>query len=105
MTIEESLPNHGVNVVILGVNNTQIELLDKIGMKSSPISSFLAKNPLGGIHHICLEVDDIHAAIQDLKEKDIRVLSDEPKIGAHGKPVVFIHPKDCSGVLVELEQV
>ena len=104
MTVKETLPNHGVNVAILDVNNTKIELLDKLGMESSPIASFLSKNPLGGIHHICLEVDDIQAAMSDLKARGIKVLSDEPKIGAHGKPVVFIHPKDCSGVLVELEQ-
>lgn len=103
-TLKETLPEHGVNVVVLDVNNTHIELLDKLKMDSSPISSYLEKNPGGGIHHMCLEVDNISEAIADLKSKGIRLLNEEPKIGAHGKPVVFLHPKDCSGVLVELEQ-
>jgi methylmalonyl-CoA/ethylmalonyl-CoA epimerase len=105
VTQEGSLPEHGVNTLILDVgNNTKIELLDHIGMKNSPIASFVEKNKLGGIHHICLEVDDIKAAMEDIKGQGIRLLNEEPKIGAHGKPVCFIHPKDCSGVLVELEQ-
>ena len=103
-TIKEKLPDHGVNVVVLDVKNTHIELLDHLGMDNSPITSYLKKNPMGGIHHMCLEVDDINEAIIDLKERGIRLLNETPKIGAHGKPVVFLHPKDCSGVLVELEQ-
>lgn len=100
-----SLPEHGVNTVCLDVGNTQIELLDKIGMENSPIASFLDKNALGGIHHICVEVDNIHGAMEDMKKKGIRVLNPEPKVGAHGNLVCFLHPKDCAGVLVELEQV
>jgi len=99
----EALPEHGVNTVFVETSNTKIELLDPIGESKSPIWSFLKKNPNGGIHHICLEVDDIYAAIDDLKARNIRVLSDA-KVGAHGKPVVFLHPKDCNGVLIELEQ-
>ncbi|XP_054164504.1 methylmalonyl-CoA epimerase, mitochondrial-like [Oppia nitens] len=98
------LPEHGVNTVFVNLNNTKVELLDPIGGQNSPIWSFLQKNTSGGIHHICLEVDDIYAAIDDLKAKGIRILSDSPKTGAHGKDVVFLHPKDCNGVLIELEQ-
>jgi len=101
----QALPEHGVNTVFVDLNNTKIELLDPIGQSKSPIWAFLQKNQSGGIHHLCLEVDDIYAAIDDLKSRGIRVLSDSPKIGAHGKPVVFLHPKDCNGVLLELEQV
>jgi len=99
-----ALPEHGVNTVFVELNNTKLELLDPIGESKSPIWSFLTKNPNGGIHHICLEVDDIYAAIDDLKSRGVRVLSDSPKTGAHGKPVVFLHPKDCNGILIELEQ-
>ncbi|XP_049638673.1 methylmalonyl-CoA epimerase, mitochondrial [Suncus etruscus] len=97
------LPEHGVSVVFVTLNNTKVELLHPLG-KNSPIEGFLKKNQLGGIHHVCIEVDDIGAALRDLKEKKIRILSEEAKIGAHGKPVIFLHPKDCGGVLVELEQ-
>ncbi|XP_026565554.1 methylmalonyl-CoA epimerase, mitochondrial isoform X1 [Pseudonaja textilis] len=97
------LPDHGVYTVFVELGNTKLELLHPLGEKS-PIAGFLQKNKAGGIHHICLEVDDITSAIEELKRKKIRVLSDEPQIGAHGKPVVFLHPKDCDGVLVELEQ-
>ncbi|KAJ6664284.1 hypothetical protein lerEdw1_008503 [Lerista edwardsae] len=97
------LPEHGVYTVFVELGNTKIELLHPLGEKS-PIAGFLQKNKAGGMHHICLEVDNIGEAIADLKEKKIRILSEEAKIGAHGKPVVFLHPKDCSGVLVELEQ-
>lgn len=97
------LPEHGVSVVFVTLNNTKVELLYPLG-KNSPIEGFLQKNKLGGIHHVCIEVDDISAALRDLKEKKIRILSEEAKIGAHGKPVIFLHPKDCGGVLVELEQ-
>lgn len=100
----EDLPDHGVTVVFIELDNTKIELLHPLGEKS-PISGFLKKNPNGGMHHICIEVNDIKAAMQDLKAKNIQCLSDEPKIGAHGKPVVFIHPKSCLGVLVELEEI
>lgn len=96
------LPEHGVYTVFVELGNTKIELLHPLGEKS-PIESFLKKKPAGGMHHICLEVDDITKAIKDLEGK-IRPLNPEPQIGAHGKPVVFLHPKDCDGVLIELEQ-
>ncbi|PZQ49469.1 MAG: methylmalonyl-CoA epimerase [Rhodovulum sulfidophilum] len=97
-------PDHGVTVVFIELPNTKIELLYPLGEKS-PIAAFLAKNPSGGIHHICYEVDDILAARDKLKATGARVLGDgEPKIGAHGKPVLFLHPKDFTGTLVELEQ-
>ncbi|KAM9861073.1 methylmalonyl-CoA epimerase, mitochondrial [Aulostomus maculatus] len=97
------LPEHGVYTVFVELGNTKLELLHPLGEKS-PIAGFLQKNKAGGMHHICIEVDDINAAIVDLKAKNIRMLSAEPRIGAHGKPVMFLHPKDCDGVLVELEQ-
>jgi len=99
----EDLPEHGVTTVFVELDNTKIELLHPFGEKS-PIQSFLNKNSAGGIHHVCIEVDDIEAAVKTLKEKKIRCLSETTKIGAHGKPVMFLHPKDCGGVLVELEQ-
>lgn len=98
-------PDHGVTVVFIELPNTKIELLYPLG-ENSPINGFLEKNPAGGIHHICYEVDDILAARDQLKASGARVLgSGEPKIGAHGKPVLFLHPKDFNGCLVELEQV
>ncbi len=98
-------PEHGVTVVFIELPNTKIELLHPLG-EESPIAGFLEKNPSGGIHHVCYEVDDIRAARDRLKESGARVLGDgEPKIGAHGKPVLFLHPKDFTGTLVELEQV
>lgn len=98
-------PDHGVTVVFITLPNTKIELLYPLG-ENSPIAGFLAKNPAGGIHHICYEVDDIIAARDKLRADGARVLgSGEPKIGAHGKPVLFLHPKDFNGCLVELEQV
>lgn len=98
-------PDHGVTVVFITLPNTKIELLEPLGA-DSPIAKFLERNPDGGIHHICYEVDDIIAARDQLKAKGARVLgSGEPKIGAHGKPVLFLHPKDFNGTLVELEQV
>ncbi|XP_014644088.1 PREDICTED: methylmalonyl-CoA epimerase, mitochondrial [Ceratotherium simum simum] len=97
------LPEHGVSVVFVNLGNTKMELLHPLG-SDSPVAGFLQKNKAGGMHHICIEVDDINAAVMDLKEKKIRSLSEEAKIGAHGKPVIFLHPKDCGGVLVELEQ-
>jgi methylmalonyl-CoA/ethylmalonyl-CoA epimerase len=98
-------PDHGVTVVFITLPNTKIELLHPLG-DGSPIAGFLEKNPAGGIHHICYEVEDILAARDRLKAGGARVLgSGEPKIGAHGKPVLFLHPKDFNGCLVELEQV
>ncbi|CAM5768642.1 methylmalonyl-CoA epimerase [Labrys miyagiensis] len=100
----QAVPEHGVTVVFITLPNTKIELLEPLGA-NSPIARFLEKNPDGGMHHICYEVDDIIAARDRLKEAGARVLGDgEPKIGAHGKPVLFLHPKDFSGTLVELEQ-
>ncbi|KAI5943568.1 Methylmalonyl-CoA epimerase, mitochondrial [Manis javanica] len=97
------LPEHGVSVVFVNLGNTKLELLHPLG-KDSPIAGFLQRNKAGGMHHVCIEVDNINEAIMDLKEKKIRTLSEEAKIGAHRKPVIFLHPKDCGGVLVELEQ-
>ena len=97
-------PDHGVTVVFIELPNTKIELLHPLG-EGSPIAGFLEKNPSGGMHHVCYEVDDIIAARDRLKEQGARVLGDgEPKTGAHGKPVLFLHPKDFCGTLVELEQ-
>ena len=97
-------PAHGVTVVFVELPNTKIELLEPLG-EGSPIASFLEKNPSGGIHHVCYEVEDILAARDHLKAQGARVLGDgNPKIGAHGKPVLFLHPKDFCGTLVELEQ-
>ncbi|WP_089947264.1 methylmalonyl-CoA epimerase [Litoreibacter albidus] len=97
-------PDHGVTVVFIELPNTKIELLYPLG-ENSPIQGFLDKNPSGGIHHICYEVDDILVARDRLKDSGARVLGNgEPKIGAHGKPVLFLHPKDFTGTLVELEQ-
>ena len=97
-------PDHGVTVVFVELPNVKIELLHPLG-DNSPIAGFLAKNPAGGMHHVCYEVDDIIAARDRLKTEGARVLGDgEPKIGAHRKPVLFLHPKDFMGTLVELEQ-
>jgi methylmalonyl-CoA/ethylmalonyl-CoA epimerase len=97
-------PDHGVTVVFVTLPNTKIELLEPMG-PNSPIAKFLERNADGGIHHVCYEVDDILAARDHLKERGARVLGDgEPRIGAHGKPVLFLHPKDFCGTLVELEQ-
>jgi methylmalonyl-CoA/ethylmalonyl-CoA epimerase len=98
-------PAHGVTVIFIELPNTKIELLHPLG-ETSPIRGFLDKNPSGGIHHICYEVDDILAARDRMRAAGARVLGDgEPRIGAHGKPVLFLHPKDFTGTLVELEQV
>jgi methylmalonyl-CoA/ethylmalonyl-CoA epimerase len=98
-------PNHGVTVVFVELPNTKIELLAPLG-ENSPIAKFLERNADGGIHHVCYEVDDIQAARDRMLAAGARVLgSGEPKIGAHGKPVLFLHPKDFLGTLVELEQV
>ncbi|MFD1330578.1 methylmalonyl-CoA epimerase [Methylopila musalis] len=97
-------PEHGVTVVFIELPNTKVELLEPLG-ENSPIQAFLDRAPAGGIHHVCYEVDDILAARDQLKAQGARVLgSGEPKIGAHGKPVLFLHPKDMLGTLVELEQ-
>jgi methylmalonyl-CoA/ethylmalonyl-CoA epimerase len=97
-------PAHGVTVVFVTLPNTKIELLEPLG-ETSPIAAFLERNAAGGIHHICYEVDNIIAARDHLKAAGARVLGDgEPKIGAHGKPVLFLHPKDFNGTLVEIEQ-
>jgi len=97
-------PEHGVRVVFIELPNTKVELLFPLG-DDSPIRGFLDKNPAGGIHHVCYEVADIHAARDRLTAAGARVLgSGEPKIGAHGKPVLFLHPKDFNGCLVELEE-
>jgi len=97
-------PDHGVTTVFVTLPNTKIELLEPLG-DASPIAKFLDRNPDGGVHHICYEVEDIRAARDALRAGGARVLGDgEPKIGAHGKPVLFLHPKDFAGTLVELEQ-
>jgi methylmalonyl-CoA/ethylmalonyl-CoA epimerase len=98
-------PDHGVTTVFVELPNTKIEFLGALG-ENSPIAAFLAKNPAGGMHHLCYEVDDILAARDQIVAEGGRVLGDgEPKIGAHDKPVLFLHPKDFCGTLVELEQV
>ena len=105
--VSEPLPQpaHGVTVVFIELPNTKIELLEPLGA-ASPIAKFLERNPDGGMHHICYEVDDILAARDKLKAQGARVLGDgESKTGAHGKPVLFLHPKDFNGTLIELEQV
>ena len=97
-------PDHGVSTVFISLPNTKIELLEPLGV-DSPIAKFLERNPDGGIHHVCYEVPDIRIARDKLKVQGARVLGDgEPKIGAHGRPVLFLHPKDFCGTLVELEQ-
>ncbi|HMF67661.1 MAG TPA: methylmalonyl-CoA epimerase [Phyllobacterium sp.] len=104
LTQPQALPEHGVTVVFIDVGNTKIELLEPLGA-DSPIAAFLTKNPSGGMHHVCYEVPNILAARDRLKEQGARILGDgEPKIGAHGKPVLFLHPKDFNGTLIELEQ-
>ena len=101
----QPLPEHGVTVVFVELPNTKVELLEPLG-ESSPIAAFLEKNPSGGMHHICYEVEDIIAARDHLSAEGARVLgSGEPKTGAHGKPVLFLHPKDFFGTLIELEQI
>ena len=99
-----ALPEHGVTVVFVELPNAKIELLEPLGA-DSPVAGFLQKNPSGGMHHVCYEVADIRAARDRLKEAGARVLGDgEPRTGAHGKPVLFLHPKDFCGTLIELEQ-
>ena len=103
VSAENDLPEHGVTTVFVELPNTKIELLQPLG-DNSPIARFLEKNSEGGIHHICYEVEDIEAAVKKLTAEGARILG-EPKIGAHGKPVIFLHPKDFCGTLVELEQI
>jgi methylmalonyl-CoA/ethylmalonyl-CoA epimerase len=99
-----ALPAHGVTTVFVSLPNTKIELLEPLG-ENSPVAKFLERNPDGGVHHICYEVEDILAARDRLKAEGARVLGDgEPTIGAHGKPVLFLHPKDFNGTLVEIEE-
>lgn len=101
----QNLPEHGVRVVFVTLPNTKVELLHPLG-ETSPIARFLEKNPVGGIHHMCYEVADIRSARDRLIASGARVLGDgEPKIGAHGNPVLFLHPKDFNGCLIELEEV
>ncbi len=105
VTEPQDLPAHGVTVVFVELDNSKIELLHPLG-EGSPIQAFLDKNPAGGMHHVCYEVSDIYAARDRLVEQGARVLGDgEPMSGAHEKPVLFLHPKDFAGTLVELEQV
>ena len=97
-------PDHGVTVIFVELPNTKIELLEPLG-ENSPIAKFLEKNPGGGMHHVCYEVDDIYAARDRMKAEGATITgTGEPRIGAHGKPVIFLHPKDFVGTLVELEQ-
>jgi methylmalonyl-CoA/ethylmalonyl-CoA epimerase len=99
-----AMPEHGVTTVFVDLGNSKVELLQPLG-EDSPIARFLERNPGGGMHHVCYEVDDIHAAARTLASQGARVLGDgAPRIGAHGKPVLFLHPKDFCGTLVELEQ-
>ena len=101
----KTLPEHGVTVVFVNLPNTKIELLSPLD-DDSPVAPFLERNASGGIHHVCYEVDDILAARDRMKAEGARVLGDgEPRTGAHGKPVLFLHPKDFTGTLIELEQV
>jgi len=98
------MPEHGVTTVFVELPNTKIELLQPLG-EDSPVAAFLARNPSGGMHHVCYEVDDIIAARDHIVAQGARVIGNgEPKIGAHGKPVLFLHPKDFCGTLVEIEQ-
>ena len=99
------IADHGVSTVFVNLPNTKIELLHPLG-ENSPIAGFLERNPAGGVHHVCYEVENILAARDRLVDKGLRVLGDgEPRIGAHGKPVLFLHPKDLCGTLVEIEEV
>ena len=105
VTDPQALREHGVTVVFIDLGNTKVELLEPLG-EGSPVAAFLEKYPAGGMHHVCYEVEDIIASRDHLKAAGARVLGDgNPKIGAHGKPVLFLHPKDFLGTLVELEQV
>lgn len=101
----QALPEHGVTVVFVDTGNTKVELLEPLG-EASPIAAFLERSPSGGMHHMCFEVPDIMAAADTLRASGARVLGDgKPKTGAHGRPVLFLHPKDFDGTLIELEEV
>lgn len=105
LSAPQRLPEHGVTVIFVSLPNTKVELLEPLG-KGSPIATFLERHPDGGLHHVCYEVEDIHAALDRLAREGARVLGDgEPRIGAHGKPVIFLHPKDFAGTLIELEEI
>ncbi len=105
VSMPQALPAHGVTVVFVELPNTRIELLEPLG-EASPVRGFLDRNPAGGMHHLCYEVDDILAARDRLRAQGMRVLGDgEPRPGAHGKPVLFLHPKDFCGTLIEIEEV
>ena len=99
----QDLPEHGVTVVFIELRNAKIELMAPLG-ENSPIAGFLAKNPSGGIHHICFEVPDIAAASEALFSQNVRLLDKEPRVGAHGMPVMFAHPKEFNGTLIEIEE-
>lgn len=100
----QTLPEHGVRIAMVELQNTTLELMEPAGV-DSPLASFLAKNPRGGLHHMCLEVSDIGAAAQTLQEQGLQVLGDgTPKPGVHHNPVLFLHPRDCHGTLIELEE-
>lgn len=104
VSVPQDLPGHGVTVIFVSLANTKIELLAPLG-ENSPIAKFLDKHPAGGIHHLCYEVADIMAAKLKLESKGVRILGrGEPETGAHGKPVLFLHPKDMGGVLIEIEE-
>ena len=101
----QELPDHGVKLVFVELPNTKIELLQVLG-EDSPIEKFMDKNPKGGMHHICLEVEDINQAVEKLNTHEVSITgTGKPRTGAHGKPVVFLHPKSCNGTLIELEEV
>ena len=98
-------PDHGVTTIFIDLGNTKIELLQVLG-EDSPIEKFMDKNPKGGMHHICLEVEDINQAVEKLNTHEVSITgAGKPRTGAHGKPVVFLHPKSCNGTLIELEEV
>ena len=99
----QDLPEHGVTVVFVELRNTKIELIAPLG-ENSPIAGFLARNPSGGIHHICFEVPDIADATEAMASQNVRLLGKDPRIGAHGKPVLFVHPKEFNGALIEIEE-
>jgi methylmalonyl-CoA/ethylmalonyl-CoA epimerase len=104
VSARQELPEHGVAVVFVDVDNTRIELMEPLG-ENSPIAAFLARNTDGGMHHLCYEVADIRAAREELQRAGARILGDgEPKVGSHGRPVLFLHPKDFAGTLIELEE-
>ena len=100
----QRLPEHGVTVAFVQLANTKLELLEPLG-DTSPIANFLVKYPAGGMHHMCLEVNDIHGTVDRLQQDNVRIIDPKPRIGAHGTPVIFLHPKELSGVLTELEEI